>query len=133
MKRKQAPESTPTRTPNVSGLQKKIYQQPSLRVFGSVQFLTLGVGSVNGDGGPGMMPSDCALKENVVRIDDHPLGIGLYLFDFKPQYRDRHGHGRQFGVMADEVETVMPAAVSVSPRGHKQVDYVMLGITRPAR
>lgn len=43
---------------------------------------------------------------------------------------DLHGHGRQFGVMADEVEQVMPEAVSVHPDGYKMVDYAMLGISR---
>ena len=42
-------------------------------------------------------------KNNVVRIGTHPLGLGLYLFDYKPEYQDRCGQGRQFGVMADEV------------------------------
>ena len=74
--------------------------------------------------------SDRSIKENIVRIGDHPLGIGLYLFEFKVRFRATWGHGRQFGVMADEVETVMPAAVSNHPDGYKMVDYAMLGISR---
>jgi hypothetical protein len=57
------------------------------------------------------------------------LGIGLYLFDYKSEYRQQHGMGRQFGVMADEVESVFPEAVSVHPGGYKQVNYAMLGIS----
>lgn len=76
------------------------------------------------------MPSDRAAKENIVRIGLHPLGIGLYLFDYKPEFHDSYGHGRQFGVMADEVESVMPVAVSFGPRGHKVVNYAMLGVKR---
>ena len=30
-------------------------------------------------------------------------------------------------------ENILPAAVSVGPRSPKQVDYALLGITRPAR
>ena len=45
-------------------------------------------------------------------------------------YRDAWGHGRQFGVMADEVERAMPEAVSVHPDGYKMVNYAMLGISR---
>lgn len=75
--------------------------------------------------------SDRALKENIVRIDTHPLGFGVYLFDYKPEYRHTCGFGRQFGVMADEVERVMPFAVSVAPTGFKSVDYGKLGIRRP--
>jgi len=76
------------------------------------------------------MGSDPGIKECVIKIGDHPLGIGLYLFDYKTAYRDQWGHGRQFGVMADEVEAVMPEAVSVHPDGYKMVDYAMLGISR---
>jgi hypothetical protein len=70
------------------------------------------------------------VKENIVRVGDHPLGIGLYLFDYQPQYRETWGRGRRFGVMADEVEAVRPEAVSVHPDGYKQVNYAMLGIGR---
>ncbi len=74
------------------------------------------------------MPSSRAIKENIVRIGTHPLGIGLYLFDYGPEYRDRYGSGRQFGVMADEAEAVMPEAVFAHPGGYEVVDYAMLGI-----
>ena len=66
----------------------------------------------------------------MVRIGRHPSGISLYLFDYRPQWLDAWGHGRQFGVMADEVETVMPDAISIHPTGYRQVDYAMLGIER---
>jgi len=77
-----------------------------------------------------MAASDRRTKENIVRVGDHPLGIGLYLFDYKPEFRDPWGHGRQFGVIADEVETVMPRAVSMHPDGYNLVNYGMLGISR---
>lgn len=114
---------------------KKAYARPVLKSFGTVSKLTMGAGSVAGDSGPLSMRtgSDAALKENVVRVGQHPLGIGLYLFDYLPAYRDEWGHGRQLGVLADEVETVMPEAVSVHADGYKVVDYAMLGIMRRAR
>ena len=110
---------------------KKPYARPVFQVYGKVSELTNSSGSHNGDGGQSMMiaPSDPILKENIVRIVDHPLGIGLYLFDFKPEYRNQFGYGRKFGVMADEVEGVVPEAVSVHPRGYKTVNYGMLGVT----
>ena len=52
-----------------------------------------------------------------------PAGFGLYLFDYKPAYRETAGFGRQFGVMADEVEAVLPQAVVMYPDGYKMVDY----------
>ena len=116
------------------------YNTPVLITFGHVKTLTQSTGSVNGDGGQNMMPvmevmtmSDPLLKENLVRIGSHPLGIGLYLFDYKPEYRDACGYGRQFGVMADEVEEIMPEAVSVHSNGYKMVDYALLGITHASR
>ena len=79
------------------------------------------------------MMSDRKLKENIVRIGTHPLGIGLYLFDYKPEYRESSGFGRRFGVMADEVETVLPQAVAMHPDGYKRVDYALLGIDFPGQ
>jgi hypothetical protein len=116
---------------------KAPYTKPDLRVFGSVSALTRGATGTQCDGQhpgsnnpktAGICVSDRSTKENLVRVGTHALGIGLYLFDYKPEYRTSCGHGRQFGVMADEVETVMPEAVSLHPNGYKQVDYGMLGI-----
>lgn len=113
---------------------KKSYQAPKLAKYGSVRLLTQAssTGSSEGSFGSGVMKpgSDRSIKENIVRIGEHPLGIGLYLFDYKSQYREDCGFGRQFGVMADEVETVMPEAVSMHPNGYKRVDHQLLGITR---
>jgi len=126
---------------------KRPYVTPQLSRFGAVRDLTQ-TGSTtasesNKDSSSGMpctadwklhnscpIPSDSRVKENVVRIGSHASGIGLYLFDYQPQWRDAWGYGRQFGVMADEVETVMPEAVSIHPTGYRQVDYAMLGIER---
>ncbi len=112
-------------------LEKRPCSSPVLQVYGTVSKLT------QGNSGTGTESthlrktnSDPRIKENIARIGTHPLGIGLYLFDYKPEYRELSGHGRQFGVMADEVEQVMPEAVSVHPDGYKMVDYAMLGISR---
>lgn len=59
--------------------------------------------------------SDRRLKRNIRRIGTHRLGIGLYEFDY---IWGEHAEG----VMADEVMTVMPAAVSVHD-GYAMVDY----------
>lgn len=59
--------------------------------------------------------SDRRLKSNIVRLGDHPLGIGVYEYDIFGR--------REIGVMADEVLDVMPEAVSVHPSGFMQVDY----------
>lgn len=113
---------------------KRAYVAPVLRVYGSVRQITLGGTGGSGDGQSTRgkpFGSDRSIKRNVLRIGTHPLGIGLYLFEYKADYREEGGEGRHFGVMADEVEAVIPQAVGRHPRGHKTVDYAMLGITTP--
>lgn len=71
--------------------------------------------------GAGLMAakfSDRRLKSNIEHVGTHPLGIGVYEYDI-------FGN-RERGVMADEVLSVMPNAVSVHPSGFMQVDYWML-------
>lgn len=113
---------------------KKAYISPRLSTYGSVKSLTQSArsGAEEGSSGnnPHMAMSDRRLKHEIVRVGRHPAGFGLYLFYFKPEHCDRLGCGRQFGVMADEVEQVMPEAVSMHPDGYKMVDYAMLGISR---
>lgn len=114
---------------------RKTYSPPDLIFYGTVRALTQsgtsGSNEMSGNTSMAFMAaSDRTLKENIVRIGKHPLGIGLYLFNYKSKYRERLGSDRQFGVMADEVETVMPAAVSNHPDGYKMVNYAMLGINR---
>jgi uncharacterized protein YoxC len=60
--------------------------------------------------------SDRRLKTNIKRIGTHPLGIGIYEFDY---VWGEHATG----VMADEVKTVMPEAVTRHPSGYDMVDY----------
>ena len=70
-------------------------------------------------GAAGIMKySDPRLKSNVVRVGTHPLGIGVYEYDI-------FGN-RERGVMADEVEAVMPEAVALHPSGYKMVNYGMI-------
>lgn len=73
-----------------------------------------GLGQLAGTAGLFMF-SDRRLKSNVVRVGTHPLGIGIYEYDILGR--------REMGVMADEVETVLPAAVMTGPDGYKRVNY----------
>lgn len=132
---------------NQGGSIKRPYRTPSLIVFGDVRSLTQSAPGTQPEIGPTPSSPSCAngpgftapcvpqgsdrrLKESIVRIGDHPLGMGLYLFDYQQQFRDEHGHGRQFGVMADEVEKVMPEAVVLHSDGFKRVRYDMIGVRR---
>ena len=107
---------------------KKPYTSPKLVLYGDVRSLTQSGATAPAENMGGMKMSSRMTKENIVRIGTHPLGIGLYLFGYKLEYREKWGYGRQFGVMADEVETVMPEAVSSDPDGYKLVNYSLLGI-----
>jgi hypothetical protein len=64
------------------------------------------------------IPSDRRLKSNIERVGTHPLGIGIYEYDIFGE--------RQRGVMADELEIVLPEAVAVHPSGYKMVNYGLL-------
>ena len=111
---------------------RRAYSKPALTIYGSVRDLTGGDSSTDsGDGDAMMTPSasDRAYKENIRQVGTHPAGFGLYLFDYKAEFRAAFGHGRKFGVMADEVEKVVPEAVVVREDGYRGVDYGRIGIT----
>ena len=123
--------TTPLEVSTREAPQKRAYRKPELRRYGTLRQLTQSGGTNSAEGGSGKPHStisDRAVKQSIVRIGTHPLGFGLYLFDYRPEYRDQWGHGRQFGVIADEVETVVPGAVSRVRGGLRAVDYGMLGI-----
>jgi len=63
--------------------------------------------------------SDRRLKKNIKRIGTHKSGVGIYEYDYI------WGGGKQIGVMAQEVEKVMPDAV-FEIHGFKGVDYAKL-------
>ena len=71
--------------------------------------------------------SDRSIKENIIEIGKLHNGLNLYKYNYKQEYRDTWGHGQQVGVMADEVEKLMPEAVSMHNDGYKVVNYSMLG------
>jgi hypothetical protein len=118
-------------TSSTSGARRP-YAKPGLTIYGSVRDLTGGQSQSNPGDTNGMMnatPSERGYKENIRQVGTHPAGFGLYLFDYKPEFRDAFGHGRKFGVMADEVEKVVPEAVVVREDGYRGVDYSRIGIT----
>jgi len=115
---------------------KQPYTRPVFQVYGKLHRVTQG-GSGNFDEMGGMKQeegmSDRRLKENIIRVGEHPLGVGLYLFDYKSEFQEECGYGRRFGVMADELEKVMPSAVITHPNGYQAVNYEMIGISFPER
>ena len=62
------------------------------------------------------MMSDRRLKRNIKKVGKTPSGLNIYSYDYiwgEPS----------IGVMADEVEKVIPEAVAVHPSGYKMVNY----------
>ena len=88
----------------------------------NAQMMSAGIDAAGALGGAGIKAaSDRRLKKNIKRIGTHVLGIGLYTWDYL--------WGQPFsGVMADEVEQVMPEAIIMHPSGFKMVNYSMLGL-----
>lgn len=67
--------------------------------------------------------SDIRMKENIELVGKTAGGVNVYDFDYKPEFKELAGHGRFRGVMADELEKVIPEAVIVASNGYKMVDY----------
>ena len=73
-----------------------------------------GLGSLAG-GGIAAKFSDIRLKSNIIKVGEHPKGFGIYEYDIFGR--------RERGVMAQEVEKIIPEAVLEHPSGFKMVNY----------
>jgi hypothetical protein len=75
-----------------------------------------------------MFFSDVNTKKNITKVGSLPNGLNLYTYEYKDEFKDdsKAGHGLQFGVLAHEVEKVIPEAVSVDKSGYKVVNYSYL-------
>ena len=67
------------------------------------------------------MMSDIRSKENIVYLGKKDE-YNVYEFEYKPEFRNRWGHGKHIGVIAQEVEQIKPDAVTEID-GYKAVDY----------
>ena len=70
--------------------------------------------------------SDERLKENIKKIGTLDNGLNLYSYNYKDGYD--LPEGRQIGVMAQEVEKVIPEAVVMETDGFRAVNYALLGV-----
>jgi hypothetical protein len=70
--------------------------------------------------------SDIRVKENIELIGQLPSGLNVYNFEYKPEFKDLAGHGAFTGVMAQEVEKVIPKAVVTMANGYKAVNYSLI-------
>ena len=96
---------------------KKTYEKPALAKVG-----VLAKSTANSAGSPVSASSDRRLKANIARIGSTVFGLPLYRFAYL-------GGNEMFtGVMAQDVLSVMPQAVSRDAAGFYRVNYGMLGI-----
>ena len=70
--------------------------------------------------------SDINAKQNIQKIGVLDNGLNLYKYEYKPEYQAEGGYGIQIGVMAQEVEQVIPNAVMQRADGLKAVNYSMV-------
>lgn len=115
----------------VSGLGSIMGAQQQLNIS-NAQMSNRGGGAAAGIGqlamGAGMLgwapfaASDPRLKEHVVKVGESDRGFGIYEFSFKGD------DTRWRGVMADEIEKLIPEAIQVDMDGYRHVNYTMLGI-----
>lgn len=70
----------------------------------------------------GVMVSDIRLKHDIVQLARLDNGLGIY------RYRYNGNDQVYVGVMAQEVETVIPQAVTRGPDGYMRVDYDRIGL-----
>ena len=75
-----------------------------------------------------MFFSDVNTKKNITKVGSLPNGLNLYTYEYRDEFKNdpKAGSGIQFGVLAHEVEKVIPEAVSVDKSGYKVVDYSYL-------
>lgn len=88
---------------------------------GSANSAMSGLTGLAGSLGSAAIMSDRRLKKNIKRIGKLSNGLGIYSYSYN---WDEANH---IGVMADEVEKIIPTAVIALPSGIKIVDYSQLG------
>ena len=84
-----------------------------------------GLMNLGGTLGAAKIMSDRRLKKYIKKIGELANGLSVYQYHYKKGFG--LPEGQQIGVMAQEVEKIIPEAVITTPSGYKAVDYSMLG------
>ena len=83
-----------------------------------------GMGQAFGSAAALYMKSDRRLKTDIQRLGTlEKWDIGVYSFKYVDSLKDEYGDKTYVGVMADEVEQVLPEAVITMADGYKAVNY----------
>jgi hypothetical protein len=68
-------------------------------------------------------PSDIALKTNIKPVGKLPNGLSTYTWDWTEEAQEIVGDQPSYGVIAQEVQQVIPEAVTRHSNGYLAVDY----------
>jgi len=72
--------------------------------------------------------SDKRLKTNIKQVGQLDNGIKLYTWKWTAEAKKIVNNQPEYGVIADEVQHIMPEAVSRGSDGYLQVDYSVVGV-----
>jgi hypothetical protein len=70
--------------------------------------------------------SDVSLKTNIEPVGKLPNGIKLYTWDWTEKGKELAGDTPTYGVLAQEVQQIIPEAVTRGEHGYLTVDYSKL-------
>jgi hypothetical protein len=70
--------------------------------------------------------SDVSLKTNIEPVGKLPNGINLYTWDWTEKGKELAGDAPTYGVLAQEVQQIIPEAVTRGEQGYLTVDYSKL-------
>lgn len=77
---------------------------------------------------PGYGASDIALKRDIKRVGKLPNGINVYKWSWTEEAKKIVGDQPEYGVIAQEVQEVLPHAVKRGDHGYLTVNYAALGV-----
>lgn len=118
----QSPQfGTTTPSPNIAGMYQNNYNTALANANNQRSGLFGLGGSALAAAGPLYTAfSDVRLKKDIERIGETPAGIPVYEFKYIGS------DDKQTGVMAQDVELVIPDAVVIDASGYKKVNYAMV-------
>ena len=76
--------------------------------------------------GTAVAASDARLKKNIKKVGKLPNGLGVYIWEWKDIAKAVDGAKMTIGVIAQEVQKIMPEAIVVDKTGYLKVNYGMV-------
>ena len=97
--------------------------QASLAQFNNTQGNAQAVGNFASAVGGVIGVSDRRLKTNIQQVGALPSGLNVYTWDWTKEGQRIAGNAQRIGVIAQEVQDVMPSAVTEHESGYLMVNY----------